>query len=400
MKKYFIITICLFFTILPSALAKPIDDECLDNETCIVLCNYVTSITASGSYSSGYQPRYWNRNLTIYYNFDTQDITIKWQATNKDARVSTKGPDSFNRIFSNSGTNIYWGIDEEPNIENFVCPENGYLDTSDLNSGNELCFDNDGTTCKEDYSNLGTAFAHHGGFTSQEKDYDFEDDIANYQNWIFGDIKEEISNGTFDVEQDLKDKILKDFRTNYLHDNEAPAFMVNSPAYIELMNNIDTAYNEAKKEELEKAEEELEEGNITDEEYNEIVNNWDNDVEQVVNQATTAFENIKLNSFIDIDFDVSNGCKSYLGDPSDSGSPAYYLQFSFNIMKYAAIIMLFVFTFIDFTKAVASSKDDAIKKATQNAIKRVIIAIIIFFLPILIEFLLSLFGIYSNCGIS
>ena len=63
-------------------------------------------------------------------------------------------------------------------------------------------------------------------------------------------------------------------------------------------------------------------------------------------------------------------------------------------------VMLFVFTFIDFTKAVASSKDDAIKKATQNAIKRVIIAIIIFFLPILIEFLLSLFGIYSNCGIS
>ena len=399
MKKSILLICFLFFISLSSVKASPIDDDCIENETCLVLCNYVTSITASGSYSSGYQPRYWNRNLTIYYNFDTQDITIKWQATNKDARVSTKGPDSFNKIFSNSGTNVYWGIDEEPNIENFVCPENGYLDTSDLNGGNELCFDNDGTTCKEDYSNLGTAFAHHGGFTSQEKDYDFEEQIENYTNWIFGDIIEDISNGKFNVETELTDKILKDFKTNFLYDNEAPAFLTNSPAYQNVMNSVEDAYNKAKEEALEDAEEEVNSGNMTEEEYDEVVNNWDNDVEQVVNQATTAFENIKLNSFINIDFDTSNGCQSYLGNPNQNGSPAYYLQFAFNLIKYAAIVMLFAFTIVDFTKAVASSKDDAIKKAGQNAIKRLIIAVIIFFLPILIEFILSLVGIYSDCGI-
>ena len=262
-----------------------------------------------------------------------------------------------------------------------------------------MCFDNDGTTCKEDYSNLGTAFAHHGGFTSQEKDYDFEEQIENYTNWIFGDIIEDISNGKFNVETELTDKILKDFKTNFLYDNEAPAFLTNSPAYQNVMNSVEDAYNKAKEEALEDAEEEVNSGNMTEEEYDEVVNNWDNDVEQVVNQATTAFENIKLNSFINIDFDTSNGCQSYLGNPNQNGSPAYYLQFAFNLIKYAAIVMLFAFTIVDFTKAVASSKDDAIKKAGQNAIKRLIIAVIIFFLPILIEFILSLVGIYSDCGI-
>lgn len=399
MKKYMLLVFFLFFLSLSSVSASPIDDDCIENETCLVLCNYVTTYTASGSYSTGYQSQQRNRNLTIYYNFDTQNITIKWQATNTDANVYTKGPNSFDKIFSNSGTNVYWGIDEEPNMENFVCPENGYLDTSDLNGNNELCFDNDGTTCKDDYSNLGTAFAHHGGFVSQKKDYDFEDQITSYKNWIFGDIKEEISNGTFDVEKDLQDKILKDFKTNFLYDNESPAFIVNSPAYLDLMNSVEEAYNKAKEEALQEAEEEVNSGDMTEEEYDEVVNNWDNDIEQVVDQATTAFENIKLNSFINMDFDISNGCQSYLGDPDDEESPAYYLQFAFNILKYAAIVMLFVFTIMDFTKAVASSKDDAIKKAAQNAIKRLVIAVIIFLLPILIEFVLSLVGIYSDCGI-
>ena len=399
MKKYLLLIISIFCIGIMNVDAEPIDDKCIENKTCLVLCNYETLITASGSYESGYQPRPWNRNLTIYYNFDTKDITIRWQSTNKNAKVYTKGPDSFDKIFSNSGTNVFWGIDEEPTIENFVCPKNGYLNTSDLNGGNELCFDNDGTTCKEDYSGLGTAFAHHGNFTSQEKDYDFEEHIESDNDWIFGDIIEEISNGSFNVETELTDKILKDFRTNFLYNNEAPAFLTNSPAYTNITNKIVEKYNKAKEQAIEEAEKDYEEGNKTKEELDEIKDNWDNDIDKVVDQATTAFDNIKLNSFTNIDLDVNNGCQSYLGDPKQDDTPAYYLQFAFNIIKYAAIILLFVFTITDFIKAIASSDDKAIKKALQNAIKRIIIAIIIFFLPILIEFVLSLLGIYGDCGI-
>ena len=58
-------------------------------------------------------------------------------------------------------------------------------------------------------------------------------------------------------------------------------------------------------------------------------------------------------------------------------------------------------TGVEFGKALASSNQDAMKKALQNTIKRLIIAVIIFLLPILVEFILTLLGIYSpsTCGI-
>ena len=111
----------------------------------------------------------------------------------------------------------------------------------------------------------------------------------------------------------------------------------------------------------------------------------------------------KIDADIDLDFDTTKGCESYLGNPKDNVNkpPAYYLQFAFNLIKYAAIIMLIVLTVIDYAKAVASSNQDAIKKATMNTVKRLIIAAIIFLLPMLIEFLFKILGIYSSttCGI-
>ena len=102
----------------------------------------------------------------------------------------------------------------------------------------------------------------------------------------------------------------------------------------------------------------------------------------------------------DVSFD-GNGCDSYLGNPGTKGQPAYYLQFVFNLMKYAAIVLLFVMSGIEFGKAVFSNNQDAMKKAINNSVKRLIIAVIIFFLPILIEFLLKVVGVYSpdNCVI-
>ena len=103
----------------------------------------------------------------------------------------------------------------------------------------------------------------------------------------------------------------------------------------------------------------------------------------------------------DMDFTTTD-CESYLGLITDDSDPAYYLNFAFQLLKYAAIVILFVLTVVDFAKAVASSKDDAIKKALQKAIKRLIVAVIIFFLPILINFILDLLGIVTTdptCGI-
>lgn len=95
-------------------------------------------------------------------------------------------------------------------------------------------------------------------------------------------------------------------------------------------------------------------------------------------------------------------CDTLLGSIHNPKDPAYYLDFAFKIIKYLAIVLLFVYTIVEYSKAITSSNQDAIKKATQATIKRLIIAIIIFFLPILINFILSILGIVSTnatCGI-
>lgn len=105
----------------------------------------------------------------------------------------------------------------------------------------------------------------------------------------------------------------------------------------------------------------------------------------------------------DYTYDPNDPCYSLLGNPEDNINkpPAYYMNFVFNLIRYIAIIAFVVLTIVEFFKATTSGDQDALKKALQKTIKRLIIAVIIFFLPILINFVLELLGIISNptCGI-
>lgn len=137
--------------------------------------------------------------------------------------------------------------------------------------------------------------------------------------------------------------------------------------------------------------------------YVYLENSFDDDVlvgEQEIDKPDT---NDDTPDVIDpgFEFDV-NDCESYLGDPDTDGTPAHYLKFAFNLIKYLAIVLLLVLTIIEFAKAITSSNQDAMKKAIQTSIKRLLIAVIIFFTPILIMFLLELFGIVgaSTCGVA
>ncbi len=75
------------------------------------------------------------------------------------------------------------------------------------------------------------------------------------------------------------------------------------------------------------------------------------------------------------------------------------MNYVFLIIKIVTPIILIVFTMLDFTKAVADS-DDAMKKAVNNFIKRGIIALAIFLLPDILNFILNVTGIGDGtCGI-
>lgn len=104
-------------------------------------------------------------------------------------------------------------------------------------------------------------------------------------------------------------------------------------------------------------------------------------------------EDIKLNKAT---------CDTLLGSKIESSDPAYYINSAFNLVKYVAIIILIVFTSLDFLKAVVSKDDDAISKSTTFFVKRLILAVIIFTLPTLVVLMLQWGGLINDpfiCGI-
>ena len=69
-------------------------------------------------------------------------------------------------------------------------------------------------------------------------------------------------------------------------------------------------------------------------------------------------------------------------------------------IKYIIPVAVMVLGILDFIKAISAGKDDEMKKAQGNFIKRLIAAALIFIIPLIIEFVLDKMGYASNgCGI-
>ena len=86
-------------------------------------------------------------------------------------------------------------------------------------------------------------------------------------------------------------------------------------------------------------------------------------------------------------------CDSLFGDVNEEGSPAYWIHFAMNLIKYIAIIAVLVLSTTDFIKAVAEQNNDALNKAIVTTVKRIVFAVMIFFLPILVDFILNILGL-------
>lgn len=76
-----------------------------------------------------------------------------------------------------------------------------------------------------------------------------------------------------------------------------------------------------------------------------------------------------------------------------------FLQQVFNVIKYAGPLLCLVLSISDFVKAAASQDKDALTKAAKTTGKRVVYALVLFFIPTLINFLFPLLGWVGTCGI-
>ena len=86
-------------------------------------------------------------------------------------------------------------------------------------------------------------------------------------------------------------------------------------------------------------------------------------------------------------------CSGIIG----SGNFHKYITDILNAMRIVAVAMVIVFSTLDFGKALITQDNDAMKKASEKTTKRLGLAIIIFFVPILLNILLGLIGIDGIC---
>ena len=76
------------------------------------------------------------------------------------------------------------------------------------------------------------------------------------------------------------------------------------------------------------------------------------------------------------------------------------IQYCFLAIRISVPLLLIVLIIKDLVSAVSAGKEDDMKKAQSNAIKRIAIAIIIFFVPTIVNLVLDISGIASTtCGI-
>ena len=90
--------------------------------------------------------------------------------------------------------------------------------------------------------------------------------------------------------------------------------------------------------------------------------------------------------------DSTTSCSGYFGSPSDKDSLMHILVQIFDLIKIAVPIILLAMTTLDFSKVVFTDSKDAMEKAKKNFTKRAIIAVVIFFIPVLLEIVLN----YAN----
>lgn len=95
------------------------------------------------------------------------------------------------------------------------------------------------------------------------------------------------------------------------------------------------------------------------------------------------------------------GSDSLLGDPNDDNSVAWLLDKILTYTTLAGMILVVIFSSIDFLKVIINSSDDDMAKAVKKLGLRLIFAILLFFVPTITNAFLAIFGLTSEstCGI-
>jgi len=104
------------------------------------------------------------------------------------------------------------------------------------------------------------------------------------------------------------------------------------------------------------------------------------------------------------EIEKANGLRTDYDDKAKCGIGTSIVNMVYNVLKWAKYIapaLVIILTMLDFIKAIAAQNDDDMKKAQGKFVKRLIVAALLFLLPLIINFILQTFGLYdSSCDIT
>ena len=99
------------------------------------------------------------------------------------------------------------------------------------------------------------------------------------------------------------------------------------------------------------------------------------------------------------DYEGNLTCNDLFGNKNDAGSVMSIISEVYKIAKIVAVIMVIVLSMMDFTKAVASSDSDILRKTFNVFIKRLIILMSFFLIPGFIKLIFDfVFGEGTMCS--
>jgi len=125
---------------------------------------------------------------------------------------------------------------------------------------------------------------------------------------------------------------------------------------------------------------------------------------KIVSNATedTASNIVTYNPKVDTqDFGLSTiTCETIFLDNGKYNSTYKLLNSVFKFIQYLGIVLASVLSIVDFIKVVPTQDKDVLKKATNKSLIRLMIAILLFFVPIILNLILQLIGFNSPmCGL-
>lgn len=108
-----------------------------------------------------------------------------------------------------------------------------------------------------------------------------------------------------------------------------------------------------------------------------------------------------LSNYDEDAYQSCDGNDSVLGDPNDPDSVAWLLDQILTYATIAGMLLVIVLSSIDFLIVIVKSDDESMAKAAKKFAMRIVFAILLFFVPTIVNAILDIFGFtsQSTCGI-